>query len=544
MIYTFATEQYDHQRTVLDDTWDRPGYAWWWEPGLGKSKELIDNGGLLYCDGAIGGTFYLGPNGLHRNFITKEVPKHLDAALLERTALLYWRTDKASTKWFQESARAFLKHDGYKILSMSYDGLMTDTGRAFAKQYLIDVRCLYGADETQRIKEPTSARSIRVVASGTFAPFRRIMTGTPVANAPWDVYPQIKFLDADFWKPHGLDSPEAMKSAFGIWGSAMQRVPIGATKRGAGLDAYYDREGIPSCLRTKFIVKPGADGGDAVAFKIIPTLAKDDNGSPMYRDLDRLRRIVAPIRSRVLKDDVLDLPPKVHTPLEFEMSAPQRRAYDSMVKMGFVMLESGETCSARLALTVMLRLQQIACGYLVTDVDPLAGDDPKVLPIVPNPRLDLLLELTQDLPHQALIWSRFTPDIDAICAALRKQGKTVARYDGAISDDECAFNEEAFHRGDAQFFVSNQAKGGEGLTLVEAQTAIYYANSFKLIERLQSSDRPYRIGQTKSVNEIDLVAVDTMDARLIVRLQGKYDVAAMVNGDVLHEWLLPLDRFV
>jgi hypothetical protein len=42
------------------------------------------------------------------------------------------------------------------------------------------------------------------------------------------------------------------------------------------------------------------------------------------------------------------------------------------------------------------------------------------------------------------------------------------RYDGKISEDECAENEESFHQGKAQWFVSNQAKGGEGLTLPRA----------------------------------------------------------------------------
>src|ERR1035437_1228884 len=96
-----------------------------------------------------------------------------------------------------------------------------------------------------------------------------------------------------------------------------------------------------------------------------------------------------------------------------------------------------------MALTLMLRLQQIACGYLVTDLDPSrVDDDPRMQPITPNPRLELLSELTQDLTHPALIWAKFTPDVDAICAMLLKQGKTFARYDGEVDEDERAENEE------------------------------------------------------------------------------------------------------
>lgn len=528
MIFTYKTDPFDHQRDFIQKHADDPGYALWWEPGTGKSKGLIDNAAALYCDKAIDGLFLLAPNGLHRNFVTKELPKHLPDDVAERCKSMFWRTDKASTKWYQQSAREFMHGDAFRILTMSYDGIMTEPGRAMAKEFLLAGKRLYGCDESQRIKESEAKRTVRVLASAEFAPFRRVMTGTPIANAPWDAYTQIKFVNTDFWKPHGLDSPQAMKTAFGEWETGRRRVSIGEA---------MGKNGNPKWGYEVPVEEDGSLVG--IAFKTFPSLVKDDEGRPQFRDLERLQTILKPIRSRVLKKDVFDLPEKLHTTLEFELSPPQRRAYDSMVKMGFVLLEGGQSCSATMALTLRLRLQQIACGYIVTDVDPSRGEEPCVHAIEPNPRLDLLSELTEDLSHQALIWARFRPDIDAICAMLKKQGKTFARYDGAVSDEECAHNEDRFHRGEAQYFVSNQAKGGEGLTLIEAQTAIYYSNSFKLIERLQSSDRPHRYGQKNPVNEIDLVAVDTVDGRIVNNLQGKYEMAGMVTGDELRAWLIP-----
>jgi hypothetical protein len=41
---------------------------------------------------------------------------------------------------------------------MSYDGIMTEEGRALAKQFLVGTRCLYGCDESGRIKD-ISARA-------------------------------------------------------------------------------------------------------------------------------------------------------------------------------------------------------------------------------------------------------------------------------------------------------------------------------------------------------------------------------------------------
>lgn len=537
MLFEYKTPPLDCQRAFIDDHAFDPGYALWWEMGVGKSKALIDNAAKLYCENAITGFFVLAPNGLHRNFVTRELPKHLPDAVAERTQSLIWRTNQ--TKAQDNAARELLKHDGLKVLAMSYDSIMTEKGRALAKEFLTSNRCLYGADETGRIKEPAAARTVRVVGSGPFAAYRRGLTGTPIANAPWDIWSQIKFLDEGFWAPHGLDSHEAMKAQFGIWEKTAQRVAIGVA-----LHARPKLE-VPEEVRITYKVPLDKNGKPTgMAFRLIPRLQRSDEGRPQYKNLDRLRTIVAPIRSRVLKKDVLTLPPKRHSMLEFDLAPGQRRAYDSMQKLGFALTETGESCTASMALTALLRLQQIACGYLVVDITPENTDEPRVRPIDPNPRLDLLLELTQDMSHPALIWARFRADIDAIVTGLRKQGKKVARYDGAISDEECGENEDAFHRGDVQFLALTQSKGGEGLTLIEAETAIYYSNSFKLIERLQSSDRLHRFGQTKSVLEIDLFARDTMEAQLILALQNKYDMSCMITGDQLKDWLLPMDRFL
>lgn len=535
MSYTPKTKPFEHQSTTLDAMWDREGYAWWWEQGTGKSKEFIDNGGMLYTEKMIGGMFLLAPSLLHRNFIERQIPLHLPDDIAEHTQTFFWNTQKSKTKSWKNAAEAFLGFKGLKILGMSYDGIMTEEGRALAKALLTSTRCLYGADESGRIKDIKAARTVRVLGSAPFAPYRRIMTGTPISNAPWDAYTQIKFLDTNFWKPYGLDSPEAMKAAFGEWEKTARRVPPAMAKRGRSLNAYYEANNVPPELRTSYL-----DKGDGLCLQMIPKLKSDADGRPRYKNLIQLRDILAPIRSRVLKDDVFDIPPKLYSRIDFDLSPAQRRIYDQLQQQGFTLMGDRQ-CSASLALTVLLRLQQIACGYLVTDIEE-GEEDPVIMPMSPNPRIELLKEIVEGINHQGIIWARFSPDITAILEALRAMGKTCVRYDGKISDDECFANEDAFHRGDAQWFVSNQAKGGEGLTLLEARTMIYYSNSFKLIERLQSEDRPHRFGQTHSVNVLDLFARGTMEERLINNLIGKFDVASIVVGDGLRDWIQPIGR--
>jgi Mesyanzhinovviridae DNA helicase len=537
------TPGFEHQNTYVRDHATDDKFALWWQMGTGKSWAALATAEALRLNGAITAMLLVAPKGLHRNFVDREIPKHLTDEQRETWATLSWNSEAAATKAWRDTARQFLSRPGFKLLAMSYDGLMMEGGRALAKEFLTENKCLYVLDESARIKNPNAKRTVRVLASGSFASYRRIMTGTPISNAPWDAWSQLKFIDDNFWKPHGLDSIEAMKASFGLWDRAVRRVPIAQAQAMDRRNRFgYARGAVPQELQVQFKRDPNDVNKLAVsngaAFMMVPRQATDDRGVPLYKDLNRLRAILAPIRSRVLKEDVFDLPPKLYTAVDFDLAPEQRRAYDDLRERGFTLLRDG-AATAGMALTLLLRLQQIACGYLPMDL----SDNGEVLPLLHrfrhNPRLDVLLELVEDAGNQGIIWARFRSDIDQICAALAKRGITYARYDGTMSEDGCAESEQRFHDGTAQWFVSNQAKGGEGLTLVEARTAIYFSNTFKLSERLQSEDRPHRYGQTHAVNVIDLIARGTVDERLVAVLQAKLEVASQVTGDRACNWLNP-----
>ena len=69
------------------------------------------------------------------------------------------------------------------------------------------------------------------------------------------------------------------------------------------------------------------------------------------------------------------------------------------------------------------------------------------------------------------------------------------------------------------------ASGGRGLTLNEAEYAIFYENSFKYAHRQQAEDRQHRIGQTKAPTYIDIVCGHSVDERIQGALASKQNVA-------------------
>lgn len=437
----------------------------------------------LHAAGEIDAAFILAPPGLHTNWVNYEIPDHLS---LPHVSIAF-QSKRAKTKKHQRECNAIFEDGRLPILAMSYPGIKTEAGKKLAKRFLTNRKCLYIADESNRIKTPSAKITRTVLASSDYAEYKRTLCGTPITNTPFDVYTQFRFLNKDFWSntPYGLGSFQCFKTFFGIWEK--------------GYNGAQDRE---------YDVLAG------------------------YKNLEILTELVKLMSSRVLKEDVLDLPPKLYSYAGFEMTPKQWRLYKE-IEDEFMTEIEGEMIFTPLAITRLLRLQQVACGYL-----PSGDEDECVMIEKDNPRLKALNEITQDLPHQAIIWARFLKDIDLICEML---GDKATRWDGSIGEDQREDNKRAFKDGKVQFMVATPDSMGEGHTLNEAKTTIYYSNSFKMKERHQSEDRNHRAGQNDRVRYIDIVADNTKDIDIINALREKFDNASKVVDGRIRRWLEQYD---
>lgn len=494
-MYQQKTEPFDWQREWFDRTHEMEFRAIFWEQGVAKTKPVIDTIGYLFECGEINAALIVAPKNVAPNWVLDELPEHFgtDPA---RTRVFLWNTDKANNKGYQADLAEFLDtpDDILAILVMSYDALMTSRTKGAARglkkgleaaQHILKNRnTMMVLDESARIKNPDTKRTKRVTAAGLHAKFRRIMTGTPVPNSPFDVFAQLRFIDPNVWKELGCGTFAAFKAMFGVW-------------------MEFERN----------------DNGQKFS-----TLVD-------YQNISILNRVVDKYGDRLLKDDVMNLPPKLYEKRTFTMATDQRRMYDQLKKEFLVWLADGDLVTAPLAITRMLRLQQITSGYLPTD----GGN---MVEFEKNPRLACLADTVEDIPHQCIIFAKYQKDIDLIEQLLLDKKKTCVVYDGRVSQNDREVRRAAFKAGDAQFFVANPAAAGEGLTLHMAKTVIYYNNSHKLGDRLQSEDRAHRAGMDdKPVLYIDLLARGTIDAVILRALRTKANLAALVMGDKARAWL-------
>jgi SNF2 family DNA or RNA helicase len=259
-----------------------------------------------------------------------------------------------------------------------------------------------------------------------------------------------------------------------------------------------------------------------------------------YQRLDELSELIEPFSYRVLKEDCLDLPPKIYIKRDVELTEEQQKLYSTMKAIARSYL-NGEQLTAVNALSQLLRLHQITCGHFVSDTGEIQ--------ILKNNRISELLKILEETEGKVIIWANYVPNIKAIIEAIStakdEEGnliygeESVVSYYGETPDEERQKNIKNFQdpNSEVRFFVGNPQTGGYGITLTAANTVVYYSNSYDLEKRLQSEDRAHRIGQKKSVTYIDLIAEKTVDEKILNALKNKIDIASQVMGEELKNWI-------
>tara|TARA_B100001778_G_C18492809_1_gene585852 strand:- start:135 stop:1034 length:900 start_codon:yes stop_codon:yes gene_type:complete len=262
---------------------------------------------------------------------------------------------------------------------------------------------------------------------------------------------------------------------------------------------------------------------------------KSFNEIVSFQRLEELSGKLGKFSTRVLKEECLDLPPKVYVRRKVEMTTEQRQLYAQMKEFALAQLGDGKLATTANVLTQIMRLHQIACGHF-------QPDDEAPIESIKHNRLEELLNVCEENSGKSIIWATWTHDIQAIEAALAKAygEDSVATYYGATPQDE---RQEIVRRfqdpnDSLRFFVGQPSTGGYGITLTEASTVVYYSNSYNLEHRIQSEDRAHRIGQTKSVTYIDLYTPHTIDEKITQALRDKINLAGQVLGEELVEWLV------
>ena len=476
MNYKFKTKPYAHQLTALEKSWNKENFAYFMEMGTGKTKVLIDNLAMLYDKGKIDGALIIAPKGVVKTWYEQELPTHLPKHIDNTTVL--WQSN--ITKSQQEKLDSVLENEMLlHILVMNVEALSTEKGVNFARKFINSHKTLMAIDESTTIKTPTARRTKNIILLGKQAKYKRIMTGSPITKNPLDLYTQCEFLD-----PWLLD-----------------------------FSSYY-------AFRNRY-----------AEMKTMHVHGRSIQVVDKFQNLSELSDTVKQFSYRVLKEDCLDLPPKVFIKRHVTLTPDQKKVYEQMKKAAMAVL-NGKVTTTMTVLTQLMRLHQITCGYV-------AADDGTTQAVESN-RLNELMSILEDTEGKVIIWANYQLSVGEIIQKLIKvYGKDsyVHYYGLTPQEDRQDYIRKFQNDPKCRFIVGTPQTGGYGITLTQANTVIYYSNGYDLEKRLQSEDRAHRIGQKKTVTYIDLIAEDTIDEKIVEALRKKINIASEVMGEELKDWI-------
>lgn len=240
-----------------------------------------------------------------------------------------------------------------------------------------------------------------------------------------------------------------------------------------------------------------------------------------------LNRKIYSIATKVTKKEALPfLPDLVEINRYVELSPEQNKLYTEMKRDYITWINANSAAVAQLALTKLLRLQQIVCGHI-------NDEHGNVHYIKDNPRLgaleDILLSLISE--HKVIVWHTFKADSTLICRMLEKNKIKFVTINGEqdITQKQEAMND--FNTiDDCRVLVGNRRAGGIGINLIAADYSVVYGRNFSLGEEEQSKARNYRRGSEihEKIIKIDLIAKGTVDETLAEALKNKSDVAGII----------------
>ena len=192
--YPFKNKPFLHQKAYLQRFWNEPVAALFADMGTGKSFMVINNIAMLYDQGKIDAALIIAPKGVYRNWYDTEIPKHLPAHIVYRSAT--WSPSPRKTEAQALDALVDVTED-LKILVMNIEALSTDKGFKLAQRFCMFHNSFAAVDESTTIKTPSAKRAKNAVKVGKYCKFRRIMTGSPVTKNPLDLFQQCLFLSED-----------------------------------------------------------------------------------------------------------------------------------------------------------------------------------------------------------------------------------------------------------------------------------------------------------------------------------------------------------
>ncbi|URA07034.1 DNA helicase [Xanthomonas phage Elanor] len=486
----FRLPNYKHQQDEWDRHRDDDARALLWQMRTGKTKSVLDLACYRFEKGDITGMLVLAPNGVHVNWVRRQLPIHMWEGIDYLSHA--WQASESHKPGHAASLDRCLRATPKQlaVLAVNSESIIHDKPSKLIAKFLKahKGKVMLVVDESHDFRSPGSKRTKRARSLKKYARVKRILTGTTVSNSPLAAYSQFELL-AD----HALGF-----ATFGEFESNF---------------AYYVQE------KTK--------GG------------RSYDRLDHYRNLDDLQELISRWSSVVLREDVDDMPELLMDPRTILLPDTMTAQYKALLKDLILELEDGGEVEAVDGGARLIKLQQLISGWVIDsdgNVRDLVTDEE-------NPRLQGMLEDVQESDRKCIVWCKFREDIRRVVRAINGAGLKCVEYHGNVHSQ--AKRQEAIdlfnNDPSVKVFVGQPKAGGAGLDLSAADVILWYSHTFDLIERDQANERATQIGG-KTVTIRDYITPTSVDEYILANLESKRSIAESLAGRGLRDRLLALFR--
>jgi len=226
-------------------------------------------------------------------------------------------------------------------------------------------------------------------------------------------------------------------------------------------------------------------------------------------NLEELRDRTVGLVLRRLKENVLDLPEKIITPVYLRLKS---KAYEEVMGEYYDWYDKNpeESKSLTVQFTKLTKVRQI----------------------IADEKINETIELAENIIEQdkkVIIFCNFTGSLNKICQHF---GKAAVKVDGSMSKPERQHSVDSFQENEkVKVFVGNIKAAGVGLTLTAGEAVIMNDLSFLPSDHAQAEDRAYRYGQKNNVLVYYPIFENTIEGIIYDILNNKKQVIATVMGD-------------
>lgn len=455
--YTAKNDAFPYQMQAVETIKDKEYSAIFHEQGLGKTKIAIDL--LLY-------------------WLTK---RDIDTVMIvtKKQLVKNWEDEFKIHTHIRTKTLSNNKNDNYYVLNSPVKVIITnfETISTDKERIMLFLKCRNVGiiiDESTKLKNPEAKLTQDFFDVAPLFKIRTIMTGTPVANRPYDIWAQVFFLD--FGKSLGEDFQE---------------------------------------------------------FKKYTDLSNDlkNNNEKQHKFEDAVAGIFEKIEEFSVRETKnscgIQLPQKEYVTEYVDFEPTQKVMYESVLKDLEIEMKQDDTVvidDDSAVLKRLLRLTQIASNPRLID-DNYEGISAK------EHVLDDLLEQIIEKGEKCIVWSNYIGNVEYFGRKYVRYG--ARKIHGSLGIEERNKSVEMFKTDiNCKVLFATPQAAKEGLTLTVANHVIFYDRGFNLDDYLQAQDRIHRISQKRKCYVYNLMIKKSVDEWIDKLLDAKQCAAFLAQGDI------------